>query len=384
MLEHQRAILPLQRARSDRCSGAANRLELLMTIEAGNVRKVRLGAGTLEVSEIGCGTLAWGETGMGFGSYYTETILSQAFKELVEGGVNLIDTSEVYGRASMREGSSSEQLIAKFRDQLPVDAPPVVLSSKFFPAPWSNTLVGGGVRLGRKAVVEAIRGSITRLGCGQIDLYQMQFPFPYLGGQQALLEGFAEAVDFGLCKSVGVCNFDVNEIQEAHAILAKHGVPLASNQVREMEISVLAYEPLAKGLLTGKFHEHQHQDGPQPTSMFSDSELLICRPIMNLLRLLGAFEGGRTTAQVALNYIISKGAIPIVGVKNVGQAREVMGAAGWNLSDNDLKVSQILDERLVEMDAEMQRQDVQSTFGDKRGSFLGCLEELRLGEILSN
>eukprot|EP00960_Hanusia_phi_P062569 765202-Hanusia_phi.AAC.1 len=67
----------------------------------------------------------------------------------------------------MREGCSSEQLIAKFRDQLPVEAPPVVLSSKFFPvslrslrslladtlqAPWSHTLVGGGVRLGRKAV----------------------------------------------------------------------------------------------------------------------------------------------------------------------------------------------------------------------------------------
>mmetsp|Transcript_10914 Transcript_10914/g.24776 ORF Transcript_10914/g.24776 Transcript_10914/m.24776 type:complete len:151 (-) Transcript_10914:18-470(-) len=146
-----------------------------------------------------------------------------------------------------------------------------------------------------------------------------------------------------------------------------------------MEIPVLAWEPLAKGLLTGKFHEHQHEDGPLPTSLFSDSELVMCRPIMNLMRLLGAFEGGKTTAQVALNYIISKGAIPIVGVKNVAQAREVMGAAGWNLSDNDMK---IFDERLAEMDAEMLRQNMKSTFGDNRGSLLGCLEELRLNDLL--
>ena len=88
--------------------------------------------------------------------------------------------------------------------------------------------------------------------------YQMQFPFPYLGGmtlpcrlfhasalalnrfrpdfkllagQQALLEGFAEAVDLGLCKAVGVCNFDVNEIQEAHAVRSSPPPPPPSPMV---------------------------------------------------------------------------------------------------------------------------------------------------------
>eukprot|EP00960_Hanusia_phi_P075370 768413-Hanusia_phi.AAC.1 len=125
------------------------------------------------------------------------------------------------------------------------------------------------------------------------------------------------------------------------------------------------------------------------------------------MRLLGAFEGGKTTAQVALNYIISKGAIPIVGVKNVAQVRQGgrHGAAGsgregvadaipegkgghgssWveperqrhegrSLCDLSLaQALQIFDERLAEMDAEMLRQNMKSTFGDNRGSLLGCL-----------
>ena len=141
----------------------------------------------------------------------------------------------------------------------------------------------------------------------------------------------------------------------------KLGVPLVSNQIKfnifdrkaeksglialckEMGVTCLAYEPLEGGLLSGKYHNGQHVDGPTPTARYSPEELLAKRPIVNLCRLLGTFDGGKTTSQVALNYIIAKGVVPIPGIKNVAQARELLGACGWRLTTNDVE---LIDERV--------------------------------------
>jgi len=220
--------------------------------------------------------------------------------------------------------------------------------------------------------------SLTRLGKGYVDLYQLHFPFPYVGGNDALVEGLAECVDRGLCKAVGVSNYDAVQLREAHTALSRLGVPLATNQIKynildrsaeksglidvckELGVTPLAYEPLAQGLLTGKYHEHQHEAGPLPTNQYTYEELVLYRPIVNLMRLIGAFSLGKTTSQVALNYLMTKGAIPIPGVKNVAQAREVMGATGWRLSESDIE---ILDERLVEFDNEMARKGALAKLG---------------------
>lgn len=79
------------------------------------------------------------------------------------------------------------------------------------PVPWANMLSGGGLRIGRRAVLDALRNSIARLGVGSVDLYSLHAPLPYLGGRSALYEGLAEAFSLGLCRGVGVCNYNGGE-----------------------------------------------------------------------------------------------------------------------------------------------------------------------------
>jgi len=129
---------------------------------------------------------------------------------------------------------------------------------------------------------------------------------------------------------------------------------------KELDITPIAYEPLARGLLTGKYHDHQHIDGPVPTQQYTMQELILYRPIINLMRLIGAFNGGKTTSQVAINYLMAKGAVPICGVKNVAQAREVMGATGWELSSTDVEV---LDERVAVLEKELRRSGTLAKLG---------------------
>ena len=95
---------------------------------------------------------------------------------------------QIYGYQSMKDGLSSEQILgrlAKSTDQR------LVLGTKFFTVPWTNVLIGGGFRLGRQAIIRALKASLGRLGLEKIDLYQVHFPFPAYS-QEVLAEGFAE------------------------------------------------------------------------------------------------------------------------------------------------------------------------------------------------
>ena len=103
-----------------------------------------------------------------------------------------------------------------------------------------------------------------------IDLYQIHFPNAFANA--AYWEGLADAYDQGLVKQVGVSNYGVAAVRACHAALAKRGIPLTSNQIqysllyrypethnallqtcKELNVQVLAYSPLALGLLGGKY-----------------------------------------------------------------------------------------------------------------------------------
>ncbi len=98
----------------------------------------------------------------------------------------------------MKDGSSSEQILgrlAKSKNQR------LVLGTKFFTVPWTNVLIGGGFRLGRQAIIRALRASLERLGLEKIDLYQVHFPFPAYS-QEVLAEGFAEGASKSPCQHI--------------------------------------------------------------------------------------------------------------------------------------------------------------------------------------
>ena len=98
----------------------------------------------------------------------------------------------------------------------------------------------------------------------------------------------------------------------------------------------MAYSPLAQGLLTGKYVPSGAKPGGPRAAVFSDAKLRQIEPLLGLMREIGAARGGKTPAQVALNWTVCKGALPIPGVKSRAQAAEVAGAMGWRLTPEEV------------------------------------------------
>jgi aryl-alcohol dehydrogenase-like predicted oxidoreductase len=201
------------------------------------------------------------------------------------------------------------------------------------------------------ALMAALRASLDRLKMAWVHLYQIHGPLS-LRSHAAMAVALAQAHGAGLVRAVGVSNYSEREVRAIHAALAVYGVPLASNQVefsllrtapeadgllracRELGVVVLAYSPLAQGRLTGKYTAG---NPPPGWRAFSDYPMSEVDPVVGELSRVGTRYGGKTPAQVALNWVICKGAIPIPGAKNRRQAEENAGAAGWRLSAEDVQ-----------------------------------------------
>ncbi len=298
--------------------------------------RVALGATGIQISPLGIGAWAWGDTvywQYGKGGY-TDADIDAAYQASLAHGINFFDTAEVYGRGQ------SERLLGQYALQA---GWPAVVATKFFPFPW---------RLHRKQLLKALRASLERLGLDSVDLYQIHWPFPPVS-IDTWMDGLADAVEAGLVRAVGVSNYNVAQTQRAHTALARRGIPLASNQVefslwrrkpetsgllevcRQLNVTLIAYSPLAQGLLTGKYTPHNPPPGVRGRRY--GRALAKVQPLIGLLRELGAAHGGKTPAQVALNWAICKDTVPIPGAKNARQAMDNAGALGWRLSPDQVQ-----------------------------------------------
>lgn len=303
------------------------------------MQTLTLGPSGPTVPALGIGTWAWGDKlYWGYGGDYDEAALRDAFKTAVEAGVNFFDTAEIYGFGE------SERLIGRFAKEL---QQPVVLATKYFPLPW---------RIWGSAVADALTASLKRLQVPTVDLYQVHWPFDFLMGQPTLMNALADEVQQGRIKSVGVSNYSAEQMQRAYDLLAQRGVPLAVNQVqysllarqierngvmdaaRRLGVTILAYSPLAQGLLTGKYTPETNtlpQGARRLDPRFSREGLEKLAPKVGLLKEIGQ-KYDRTPAQVALNWLIAQGnVVPIPGAKNASQAAQNAGALGWMLSDEE-------------------------------------------------
>jgi aryl-alcohol dehydrogenase-like predicted oxidoreductase len=269
-----------------------------------------------------------------YGRGYTDTDIAAAFHASIAGGVNFVDTAEVYGNGR------SEILLGKFIRDI---KQPVLVATKFLPFPW---------RQGRKVVIRALKASLKRLTLEKIDLYQIHWPTP-VTPPEVFAEGLALAVQTGLTRAVGISNYNRNQMQRVSTVLLKYNIPLASNQVEyhllnrkiekngllercnELGIRVIAYSPLAKGLLTGKYSP----DNPPPPSRGNSSKGFLQRlqKLIGLMSEIGTGHGNKAPGQIALNWTICKGTLPIPGAKNDAQALENLGAIGWRLSEEELR-----------------------------------------------
>lgn len=300
------------------------------------VNKIELGKSGIHVAPLGTGTWAWGDNLVwGYGKGYGETDLQQAFDETLRAGVEFFDTAEVYGFGK------SEKFIGEFLRASPFAAH-ARIATKFFPLPW---------RLTRGAVVSALRASLKRLGVSAVDLYQIHFPSPILA-IETVMDGLAEAVQQGMTRAVGVSNYNAEQTRRAHKRLARHGIPLASNQIeysllerkpdldgtsetcRELGVTVIAYSPIKMGLLSGKYTP-TNPPGGMRGRRFSRAYLERIQPLLVPMREIAAAQN-KTLSQVAINWTIQRGTLPIPGAKNLKQARENMASLGWALTPDQM------------------------------------------------
>jgi aryl-alcohol dehydrogenase-like predicted oxidoreductase len=302
------------------------------------VATTTLGNTGIEVTPLGFGTWAWGDSLFwGYGKDYGELELRLAFQAAVNKGITFFDTAEVYGLGK------SEELLGKFIKETHATTQ---IATKYMPLPW---------RFRKEDVADAVTASLKRLKMPSIDLYQVHFPAPSFLSQSGLMDALADEVEQGRVKSVGVSNYNAQQLREAHQLLARRGVPLAVNQMRyslitpeietngvlatarELDVTILAYSPLAQGLLTGKYTASNPPTGARSLDKrFQSAGLIKLQPILNKLNELGD-KYSKTPAQVALNWLICQpGVIPIPGIKTAAQVDQNAGALGWELTVDEI------------------------------------------------
>jgi aryl-alcohol dehydrogenase-like predicted oxidoreductase len=302
-----------------------------------------LGLSPVRVAPLGLGVSSWGNRTWGYGVSYGQPEVKGAFEAAQRAGITLFDTAELYG------SGESERMLGALARSTPASS--LVVATKFAPLVWSRPASYGRFR--RRAIREALQGSLDRLGLQKIGLYQLHCqPTPQLPTTPVLFEELASLVREGRVEAIGVSNYGASALRAAHAALARHGVPLASNQIdyslinrtpetngvlatcRELKISVIAYHPLAQGLLTGKYVPGEIPAGRVGhVHWFKKTRGRPLSALLGLMRELGQAHGGKTVGQVALNWLLcQEDVFPIVGSKTAEQVNANVGSLGWALT----------------------------------------------------
>jgi len=290
-----------------------------------------LGKTSIQISRIGIGTWAWGERWV-FGAEYKESELQSVFEQSLKSNINFFDTAEVYGMGK------SEKILGRF---LHNNSLKPVIATKFNPR----------MRFGQNALRKALKNSLKRLGLEKVDLYQIHNP----GKINQWVNAIADVYEEGLIGAVGVSNYNPEQFKQAYEILHKRGIKLASNQMhysllyrkhelngllnlcKQLDVSFLAYMPLAQGSLTGKYTPENRPKGFLRQITYRKGLLKQIKSLIELMLEIGQKYGGKTPSQVAINWVIGKGATPLVGVNNKNQLNEIIGALDWRLSAEDLQ-----------------------------------------------
>lgn len=261
-----------------------------------------------------------------------------AWKKLFSAGINFIDTAQAYGA-----DHSSEEIVGQLVAEVPRED--IVVQTKYFPSSLDAQSV--------EAPLNSLKDSLARLKLEYVDIYLVHGPI-HPQSIKTVAEGMAKCVEKGLTRAVGVANYDVHDVQRMRdELLSKFNVPLATNQAEfsvlrrmpeksgeirecaEHDMVFQSYSSLAQGRLTGKYTV---ENPPPETYRFSNYDMKDVEPVVAELRdIAEKREGGKkSVAAVALNYNMSKGTLPVVGIRNVKQAEEALEALGWRLTEEEV------------------------------------------------
>jgi aryl-alcohol dehydrogenase-like predicted oxidoreductase len=307
------------------------------------VEKRRLGKTEIEITPIGQGCWQFGgRGGMGWIVWRSppQDEADKIVKTALEGGINWFDTAEAYG-----SGHSEKMLSTALSNAGKVDGD-VVIATKW--KPFFRTA---------SSISSTIGDRQRYLAPFSIDLHQVHFPSSF-SSVEAEMDAMAALVKEGKIRSVGVSNFKVEQMRRAHAALAKHGLPLASNQVRfnlaarnkekegvldaarELGVTIIAYSPLAQGLLTGKFHKNPELIKKLPIfRRFAIGRMVEkSRPLIKMLEdIAGSYNC--TASEVALSWVVNyfgDTIVAIPGASKTEHALQNVGAMNLKLTQDEL------------------------------------------------
>ncbi|CCG01512.1 aldo/keto reductase [Blastococcus saxobsidens] len=282
------------------------------------------------VSRIGLGTWQFGSREWGYGDSYADRAARDIVRRARELGITLFDTAEIYGfgRSERILGAA----LGEERDR-------VVVASKIFPvAPFPPV------------VRQRWAGSARRLGLDRIPLYQVHQPNPVVP-DSVTMTGMRALLDADRIGAAGVSNYSLGRWRAADAAL---GGPVASNQVQFSLASaaplddlvpfaeqegrlVIAYSPLAQGLLGGRYSAANRPGGVRAVNpLFGTENLRRVAPLLDVLREV-ADAHAATPAQVALAWLIAQPRVVVIpGASSVAQLESNAAADGLGLADDEV------------------------------------------------
>jgi aryl-alcohol dehydrogenase-like predicted oxidoreductase len=307
----------------------------------------RLGKSDIMITPIGLGCWQFSKRGNLAGKFWPsleDELILDVVRISLEGGINWFDTAEVYGQGA------SEKILAKSLTALGKKPGEVLIATKWWPLFHfaSN-------------IAETIDTRLACLNPFPIDLYQVHQPYGF-SSEVKEMEEMAKLVQAKKIKHVGVSNFSAARMRSAWETLQKSGINLLSNQVqysllnrkietngiletaKELGITIIAYSPLAQGLVTGKFHDNpellKNIGFRKYSSMFKPEGLEKSKPVTELVKQL-AIKYRATPSQVALNWLIHYHGDTVVAIPGATKARhaeENTGAMKFSLSPEDMKL----------------------------------------------
>jgi aryl-alcohol dehydrogenase-like predicted oxidoreductase len=303
------------------------------------MRKRTLGPGGPEVSAIGLGC-------MGMSAFYGATDEAEALRTIeraLDLGCSFLDTSDMYGPHTNEELIG--RVLAERRDE-------VFLATKFGirlePGDPPRRSVDGSPEYVR----QACEGSLARLGIDHIDLYYQHRVDPRTPIEETV-GAMAELVAEGKVGHIGLSEASVETIRRAHAV---HPITAVQTEyslwtrdvdeeilptLNELGIALVAYSPLGRGFLSGRFTSPDELDegdfrryGPRFTGENLSQNLLLAERVKEL-----AGEKGITPGQLALAWVLHRGehVVPIPGTKRVSYLEENLAAAEIELTDGEVR-----------------------------------------------
>ena len=312
-----------------------------------------LGRSGLQVTPIGLGCWQFSKRNNMAGKFWPsldDKVIDQIVRVSLDLGINWFDTAEVYGNGA------SEKALSKALQKAGKNPGSVIIATKWWPM----------FRFASN-IPRSIGARLRAMDPYPIDLYQVHQPFGFSSATEEMKQ-MAELVKKKQIKHIGVSNFSEQKMREAAEEMDRHGLKLISNQVRyslldrkiehngvmkaakELGITIIAYSPLAQGILTGKFHDNpellEHVGWRKSSGPFKAENMKRSKPLIDLLKEMGS-KYEVSPAQIALNWLLHANGdtvVAIPGATKLSHAEDNAGAMRFQLTEEEIeKLSGIRD-----------------------------------------